>query len=299
MTTEFLDKRLGLVLASWIADSLSLGVHWIYDTDELEAKFGYVDRFYAPGADSYHPNKRAGELGHVGDQSLTLASFLYENKEWNQTSFMEAWLAMWPNYSDYFDHATKSTLANIESGASLISAGSYSNELAGPARIAPLVAFLGDQPEKDVVEAAVQQTVLTHNSPETIESTTFLATAAYRLMHGGELVETIEATAPAASLEKAKAVLDLGAVGAIAQLGQSCTSVKAVPGVIYLALKFGDDLPKAFSENAMAGGDNCARALALGMLLGATHGVEAIPQRWRDGLKPVEASAFIGLFAED
>jgi ADP-ribosylglycohydrolase len=35
----------------------------------------------------------------------------------------------------------------------------------------------------------------------------------------------------------------------------------------------------------MAGGDNCARALALGLLLGAAQGVEAIPARWRAGLR--------------
>jgi ADP-ribosylglycohydrolase len=34
----------------------------------------------------------------------------------------------------------------------------------------------------------------------------------------------------------------------------------------------------------MSGGDNCARDLALGMLLGAAHGIEAIPAAWRERL---------------
>jgi ADP-ribosylglycohydrolase len=34
----------------------------------------------------------------------------------------------------------------------------------------------------------------------------------------------------------------------------------------------------------MAGGDNCSRGLALGMLLGAAHGLDAIPLKWRDQL---------------
>jgi len=76
----------------------------------------------------------------------------------------------------------------------------------------------------------------------------------------------------------------LDAVEAVAKLGQSCPIAAALPAVIYLALKHGDDLPKAFSENAMAGGDNCARALALGLLLGAARGEAAIPQEWKDGL---------------
>ena len=35
----------------------------------------------------------------------------------------------------------------------------------------------------------------------------------------------------------------------------------------------------------MAGGDNCARGLALGMLLGATNGFSSIPKNWIDNLK--------------
>jgi ADP-ribosylglycohydrolase len=34
----------------------------------------------------------------------------------------------------------------------------------------------------------------------------------------------------------------------------------------------------------MAGGDNCARALVLGMLLGAAHGSAAIPVEWQKQL---------------
>ena len=32
--------------------------------------------------------------------------------------------------------------------------------------------------------------------------------------------------------------------------------------------------------NAMVGGDNAARAVAIGMVLGSYHGVHAIPQEW-------------------
>jgi hypothetical protein len=36
-------------------------------------------------------------------------------------------------------------------------------------------------------------------------------------------------------------------------------------------------------ENAMADGDNCARALPLDMLLAAAHGMDAIPAAWHEG----------------
>ena len=33
------------------------------------------------------------------------------------------------------------------------------------------------------------------------------------------------------------------------------------------------------------GGDNCARALALGILLGAANGIDSIPDQWRNVLR--------------
>jgi ADP-ribosylglycohydrolase len=49
-------------------------------------------------------------------------------------------------------------------------------------------------------------------------------------------------------------------------------------------MKHGDDTETAFTENAMAGGDNCARGLALGILLGAANGISSIPKHWVDEL---------------
>ena len=277
---DFTQRRAGLLFGSFTADALSLGVHWIYDTAELSQKLGYVSDYHAPGFDSYHPKKKAGEQSHVGDQALWLAISLQKNKKWDATSFMQDWLIMWASYGDYFDHATKTTLQNIEDGKPATAAASDSAELAGAARIAPLLAYLADQPEAEVVTACVEQTFLTHGSEPSQEAAAFLAIAGYRLMHGADLKDTLKATAPSWALQKAESVLELDAVKAVAQLGQSCPIESALPAVIYLALKHGDDLPKAFCENAMAGGDNCARGLTLGLLLGASHGVRAIPDEW-------------------
>ena len=71
---------------------------------------------------------------------------------------------------------------------------------------------------------------------------------------------------------------------AIAELGRACPIPAALPSVVYLALKHGGDTETAFIENAMAGGDNCARALALGMLPGAANGIDSIPDQWRNEL---------------
>ncbi|RLB33782.1 MAG: ADP-ribosylglycohydrolase family protein, partial [Deltaproteobacteria bacterium] len=37
------DNDRAMVLASFVADSLALGAHWIYDTALIEKQFGRVD----------------------------------------------------------------------------------------------------------------------------------------------------------------------------------------------------------------------------------------------------------------
>ena len=279
------NKKSGLLFGSYCADALSLGVHWIYDSQELVKKHGRVTEYKAPGSDSYHPHKQAGDQGHVGDQSLCLLTFLSREKKWDPSMFMEDWLSMWPDYNDYIDGATKATLANVQNQADKTQGGSDSVEIAGPARIAPLIAFLSNSSESEVVKAAVEQTVLTHRSKEAEETAIFLAQAGYRLIHGSNLQDTLNETAPEWALKKANSVISENAVDAISKLGPACSISSALPSVLYLATKHGDDIEAAFIENAIAGGDNCARGLALGILLGSANGLSAIPQGWIENLK--------------
>ena len=282
---DLTNKQSGLLFGSYCADALSLGVHWIYDSQELANKHGRVTHYMAPGGDSYHPHKQAGDQGHVGDQSLCLLKFLTRERKWDPSNFMDDWLGMWPDYNDYVDGATKATLANIQNQTDKTQGGSDSVEIAGPARIAPLIVFLSNSSENEVVKAAVEQTMLTHRSKEAEESAIFLAKAGYRLMHGANLLDTLNETAPAWAREKADGVLSENSVDAISKLGPACSISSALPSVLYLALKYEDDIENALTENAMAGGDNCARGLVLGMLLGAANGMTSIPNHWVENLK--------------
>lgn len=281
MTSPISPRLAGMLQGSFIAESISLGVHWIYDPALLLKNYGRVTGYLAPGTDSYHPNKQAGGQGHAGDQALRLLTFLQREQRWDATAFLSDWQAMWPTYNDYVDKATKGTLANLQAGATAATSGVPSDELAGPARIAPLMAFFADKPESEAVAAAIEQTMITHRSPETIECAEFLARATHRLIQGGELQSVITDTAPAWALKAAEDATDGDAIG---QLGRACPIPQALPAVLWLVQHHGQDFATATIENAMAGGDNCARALALGMLLGAAHGIEAIPAAWRERL---------------
>jgi ADP-ribosylglycohydrolase len=47
------DRIKAAVFGSFVADALSLGPHWVYNTNVIDKKFGVVDRFLDP-LTSYH-----------------------------------------------------------------------------------------------------------------------------------------------------------------------------------------------------------------------------------------------------
>jgi ADP-ribosylglycohydrolase len=65
-------------VGAFVADALSLGVHWVYNTGVIDKKFGRVERYYDP-LTSYHKGKQAGDFTHYGDQMLVLLESEREN----------------------------------------------------------------------------------------------------------------------------------------------------------------------------------------------------------------------------
>lgn len=63
-------------------------------------------------------------------------------------------------------------------------------------------------------------------------------------------------------------------------VGSGCPLEDALPGTLYLALKYADDFERGLLANVHLGGDNCHRGAALGTLLGAVGGCETIPGDW-------------------
>ncbi|MBU0924423.1 ADP-ribosylglycohydrolase family protein, partial [bacterium] len=71
------------------------------------------------------------------------------------------------------------------------------------------------------------------------------------------------------------------------KVGKASPTEGTLPGSIYFILKYAnkeDGLKKALQANAMVGGDNASRAIAIGMVLGAYFGVDAIPKQWKETL---------------
>ncbi len=283
------ERYEGLLYGAFVADSLALAPHWIYDQAEIEERFGEVRDLHAPPPDGYHGGKKLGGQTHYGDQALVLLESLEATGgKFQIEDFAQRWQQFWQNSKSYRDHATKETLARIEEGHDLTQSGSESRELGGASRIAPLLLALRDEDPGVIIEAARAQTALTHNTPEVIDAAEFIARTVLSLIQGVS-VECALRTATTLPLhdlhlqnylKSAEHVRNIPTNDAVVQLGQSCAIEKSLPSVFLILLKHGDDFETALVQNVMAGGDSAARGKVLGIILGAAHGVRAIPERW-------------------
>jgi ADP-ribosylglycohydrolase len=287
------ERYEGLLYGAFVADSLALAPHWIYDQAEIVKKFGEIRDFQSPPLDGYHGDKKRGEQTHYCDQALVLLESLEANGgKFQLEDFAQRWREFWKNSKSYQDHATKDTLERIEQGNPVTESGSGSRELGGASRIAPLLVALRNEDPAVIIEAVRAQTAITHNNPEVVDAAEFIARTVLSLVQGvsAESALRTATSLPFRSLQlqnylkKADEVRNLPTNDAILQLGQSCPLEKALPAVFLLLLKYGDDFENALVQNVMAGGDSAARGNVLGIFLGAAHGVRAIPERWIEHL---------------
>ena len=286
------DNARAMVLASFAADSLALGVHWIYDASKIANEYGRVETFIKPKEDSYHPTKDKGEFTHYGDQQLVLLESVAVKNGFDLNDFSERWQGFFQDYNGYFDAATKGTLRNFSKGKSPQDSGSPSDDLAGASRIAPLVICYPNDLE-ELVETAKLQTRMTHRNPLTVRCAEFFARVAWKSLRGTPpttaVAEVSEETFPetiiAEWVEEGLESKSMDSVSAIASFGQACHTPGVFPGVIHLIAKYENDLREALVQAVMAGGDNAARGMAVGMILGAYLGEEHLPEPWVTELK--------------
>jgi hypothetical protein len=83
------------------------------------------------------------------------------------------------------------------------------------------------------------------------------------------------------------------------KVGKASPTEGTLPGAIYFIVKYQDDMVGAFKGNAMVGGDNASRSIAIRMVLGAYHGVVAIPLDLKDSLNHWKHSEMPLLVASD
>lgn len=286
------DKAKGMVIGSFVGDALALGVHWIYNTRVIDKKWGRVETYIKPERPTYHPTKDMGEFTHYGDQTLVLLRSIVAAGGFDLDHFARDWQDFFACYDGYFDEATKGTLANLSSGKDIKSSGFPSLDLAGAARIAPVV-YCYRNDLKNLIAGARAQTAFTHNTDPVAASAEYFARVAFKVLGGETPLSAIHAVMDQGFHEepfsrwvrKGLESINKETREAIMDFGQMCEVEAAFPSVIHLIAKYENDFREALIENVMAGGDSAGRGLLVGMILGAQLGMDAIPREWLKDLK--------------
>jgi ADP-ribosyl-[dinitrogen reductase] hydrolase len=299
------DRLRGAVWGQFVGDAAALGAHWIYDLQELSAKFpGGVLGFENPQPGHYHEGRKPGDQTHYGDGALVLLESIAEVGGFDARAFGKRFVDTFgsSNYRGYLDHATKDTLENYRTFCESnppdrfdFQQGADDDQLAGASRLASLVARYWREPNlSELVEVA---TKVCQNNPTAIE---------YMKFHGLFLVELLFGRDIHRALNNAQLRLDLVAPNlspeirqkiqqalgetleevteATLTFGQACPLPQSFPSALHAFLKHSDDFETAILATLRAGGDNAGRAAMLGAWLGAHLGMGAIPKDWRTKL---------------
>ena len=288
------DTATAIVLFSFIGDALALGPHWIYNQDEIQSKLGRVTTYRAP-ISSYHLGKVAGDFTHYGDQTLVLLKSLAEDDGFDATKFASRWCAFWtdPGTHSYRDQATRQTLEHLQAGTPPARSGSDSHDIAGAARIGPLF-LLPWQNDAALIEAARNETALTHATPEVLETAEFFCRVVLAVRSGAAIPQALQSTMAASDWQALQedwltaagnsAESEVTDSAALDAHGLSCHTDEAFPGICHLLLRYPTDPTAALIANATAGGDSAARGMMIGLIYGAKFPTTDLPPEWLSGL---------------
>ena len=277
------NKSENIVIATFVADALSFGSHWVYDTDKLKEEYtGIIDEYRAPMS-NYHEGKKAGDLSHYGEQALSLLKSISDNKGFNLKKFKADWIKHVENTEMYMDHSMKDTLNIFKFSDTLIGADNV--ELGGIARSLPLF-IKSDISKKEFMDLVH----LTHNGEVVDQTTEFIFKVMKDILGGNNYKEAIEANKDINQFIK----YNFDKIGSKDKIvenadnrGQGCSIQQGLP-IVLDVLWNADNLLEALTLNIMSAGDTCPRAMVIAAIIAASEGLDAIPAELIDGFNKSE-----------
>ncbi len=276
------------------------------------------------GERNYHPGKKAGGTTDYGDYNIVILEYLANiadpSKDFSVDELIPHWKKRLENgWGSWICTMTKQTYQQVNANVPTHLLGGPSNAMA--IRHVAAHAFYDDE---DVLAAVARKAMFTHREASALGGGEFFARVTHRVINGETPQDAIEgvaikmggffesktaqaiakykeATDPASGLSKEAFVDDL-ALTSMARLwdigrsepirvGKASPTEGTLPGSIYFILKYANDsdgLNKALQANAMVGGDNASRAIAIGMVLGAYFGINALNPSWKNALEQNE-----------
>jgi ADP-ribosylglycohydrolase len=281
----------GALWGQFVGDAAALGTHWIYDLEDMAAQFpGGVRGFETPQPGHYHEGKKSGDQTHYGDAALLLLESVAACGEFREADFGMRFEAFFrrPGCKAYKDHATRETLANLDDQPGNYQNGADDDEPATVTRIAPVVAAYLNRDYETAADAIHRLTLVTQNNAVALACVPACAELLRQLLKGTAFADAFEITRKSSAvscdgsdyLEFAYMMREMDVVTATGRFGQTCHLPQSFPSALQAALHHQDSFEEGILNTVRAGGDNAGRAAMVGYWLGASLGIEAIPQEW-------------------
>jgi len=272
------------------------------------------------GRMNYHPGQKAGDQSDYGEHSVVVLEHLAKRKDKTGAIDLKDLVPHWKkrlessSWGAWKCSQTKQTLQQIAAGVPHNRLGGGSNAMA--VRHAAVHAVFDNE---EAVAQASRTVMFTHQQSEALGGGEFFARAVHKIIY--ENMEPREAFTAAASklgrwyvdkvqqgikkfeeaadpknpLSKEEFVDDLAATSMARlwmtggrtepiKVGKASPTEGTLPTSVYLVLRYQNDFDAGAKANAMVGGDSASRAVAVGAVLGAYLGVEAIPENLKTTL---------------
>jgi len=270
------------------------------------------------GRRNYHPGQAKGDQTDYGEYNILMLEYLAGRTSKSTRVDLKELIPVWSHrlnnkWGAWKCSQTRQTLQQVAQGAPMHYLGGQSNAMG----IRFAAAFAALETENDLIHAA-RTMMFTHRSEEALAGGEFFARTVWRIIQKGmapreameqsakqmspwiqtqvrkgiaKYEEAIDESRPLGKEEFVDDIAmtsmarlwDVGKTEPI-KVGKASPTEGTLPSSIYIILKYGHSLEEGAKANAMVGGDSASRAVAIGMVLGAQHGVGAIPADLRNTL---------------
>ena len=283
------DQGAACLLGALVADAAALGLHWIYDVDRIAdvaarhggAAFTPLDPAHFAGVPAYfaHGARRVGQFTQYGEGlRLALRTMAGGLDVAAHQAAYAAHFGPGGAYVGYIDKPTRGTLAHLAAGATDPS-GVDDDQLPALVTIPAVVVATGGHPTSAQVQAAVAIT----NANDTAQTYgAVFADLLTRVLDGADIASALDATATLPALRAALTTPEPDPVAYGGVTGRACHLDMGVPLAFHI-LSRATSFAQATELNIRAGGDSAGRAIVIGAVMGARHGIGGdwgIPLDW-------------------
>lgn len=292
------NRALNSVIGALVADSASMGFHWLYDQVAIKTLSNGTPEFHAPNKKEFadrgyfaHAGKMPGENSQYGAQLVAMLDAIALKGNYEEQSYIQSfreWFDFGGKWQGYIDKPTKITLLTLHEREAneqpLSQCGADDCQLPAISKLPGLVALHhSDSTLLSLAESAVR---VTNNNNAAVEYGIAAAQIIRSAIEGKTPTQCVQSALNLServdeAINVAQELVLKPSSEVATQLGMHCSLDVAFPVTLHLLLN-ATSYEAAVRENILCGGDSCGRAILLGATLGACYqgGAKDIPRDW-------------------